>query len=238
MLTCFKEKFTDSGVRGVNFYFESGVLGVSDNHRMAYPFFARKSSNGSILVHLDTHTDCSLFRKEDREELAKIDFGNDIRRFVDHQYSYRGRLKCPVQYGNWIPALLDTHPNLFDVVYLICHKDCGPIEKKDLPKISEVKEDFFWSSVASGAKNRCFSIDVDYYYDSANGVYFLRSSFADPVDHFIRCICHVTNNYSGSPLFVALSPSSCGGWDKVMPFLGAIDRHFDASLESEVRKHL
>ena len=238
MLRCFKDTFTESDLCDVNFYFESRYLGVSDNHRMAYWFFARKAKKGSVLVHLDTHPDCSYFREDDRKELTKIEDVKGLEAFVNHRYLSPVVSVCPVAHGNWIPALLDMHPELFDTVYLICHEDCGPIVQKDLPKTKKAKEEVFWRVDGLGAASTCFSIDVDYYYYCAGeGQYCVRDGFPAPVEHFSRCISHVLR-CPRALLFVALSPSYCGGWNNVMPFVRIIDKSFGLSLSEQVNERL
>jgi len=241
MLKWFSDGLGKSGVSDVSFYFESGLLGVSDNHRMAYPFFARKASEHSVLMHMDSHEDCAFFREEDKAELAKIDAVADLDAFVSYQYEYNGSAKCPVQWGNWITALLHMFPQLFDRIYIICQGRCTSTsmyteaEKRVLRRAQN--EDSLWSSAETAANSACFSLDVDYYYDCASERYFVRPGFPNPTAHFGRCLRRALDS-PGSPLFVALSPSCCGGWENVMPFIQVIDQCCGISLAAQVEARL
>jgi hypothetical protein len=46
------DKFGPFGREEVNFYFESGKLAVSDNHRMAYWFFIRQTGKGAHVARV------------------------------------------------------------------------------------------------------------------------------------------------------------------------------------------
>jgi hypothetical protein len=204
---------------------------------MAYPFFARRAVAGSRLIHVDTHVDCSYFRQADREALSKLAPENDVREFVELGYSINNRIKSPVGWGNWIPALIDMHPSLFREVDLVCHQRAAPLVLRDLPMARECGEDILWSDSLPGTAHLCFSIDVDYYYDSTGDDYSVRPDYPDPVGHFNQCLSRVAG-FPFSLIFVALSPSCCGGWREVMPFIHSLDQLFDLALAREVEKCL
>lgn len=185
-----------------------------------------------MLIHVDTHQDCSYFREEAEQELANLDVVRNIEDFV----SPGGRVKYPVEYGNWIPALLQMTPLLFDEGYLICHKNCILVEH-DLPKLQTAKEERFWSTDDLKERAICFSFDIDYYFEHAEDEYRLRSSFPDPTRHFEKCLQHMKKT-PDAVSFIALSPTCCGGWHRVFPFLRIIERNFDISLISDIEENL
>jgi hypothetical protein len=116
------DKFGPSGSEEVNFYFESGIFGVSDNHRMAYPFFLRQGSKKATLIHLDAHADCEHFWQQAQDALAQIDASSNLDAFVHHRY-YAPRACgniCPVSSANWITALFRTDPPTLSAARLIC----------------------------------------------------------------------------------------------------------------------
>ena len=234
MLRSFTSKFISDETDDVNFYFEADQLGVSDNHRMAYWFFAKNTTLGSTLFHVDTHTDCSYFHDSDRAELNKTPSFDSIDQFVRHRYfdPRRGASTTPVRCGNWIPALLDMQPRLLKRVFLICHKGAGT----ELPCVEKTGEECLWSPDGLDATDACLSIDVDYYFTSSDSEYRLRSVPPEPTHHFQRllrrCSC------SRVPLFIALSPGCCGGWDNVLPFVDCIDQTFNLTLRKQIETSL
>jgi hypothetical protein len=232
MLRFFKSK---DDIDDVTFYFEADQLGVSDNHRMAYWFFVRKATPGSTLIHVDTHTDCSYFRDSNRAELNKTPSLDSIDQFVKHRYPDDGKPRSPVREGNWIPALLDMHPHLLKRVFLICHKKDASINA-DYPCVEERGEEWLRSPNGLDATNACLSIDVDYYFTLSDSEYRQRSVHPDPTHHFQWLLRHGCS-HSREPLFIALSPGCCGGWDNVLPFVNCIDQTFNLTLREKIEGH-
>lgn len=235
MLRFFTSKFISDEIDDVDFYFEADQLGVSDNHRMAYWFFAKKMTSVSTLFHVDTHSDCSWFRNTDIAELNKTPSLDNIDQFVKHRYvdPGRGAPTPPVRSGNWIPALLTMHETLVEKVFWISHNRVGS-QIADLPRVEETGEECLGALDGLDATHACLSIDVDYYFMSSDSKYSRRSVPPDPTHHFQRLMRHG----SRVPLFIALSPGCCGGWDNVLPFVGCIDRTFNLTLREQIERHL
>lgn len=230
--------FGPSGRTEVNFYFESGKLGVSDNHRMAYPFFIRQGGKKAKLIHMDTHPDCGYFCKEARDALAQIDAAMDLDVFVRHSY-YSPRayaFVCPVSYGNWITALFRTHPHMIAEARLICYEKDIRLIRDELPAVRLTAEQEFWDVDKAGSGETYYSIDIDYYFDGHNGFAF-RPEHKDPCEHFRKCLQHALVD-TCSPVFVALSPSFCGGWDRTIPFVHIIDHIAGSSLAAQVKARI
>ena len=238
MLRFFKSKFTSGDMDDVNFYFEAEQLGVSDNHRMAYWFFAKNMTPCSTLFHVDTHVDCSFFRETDRDELVETKATGSIEQFVEHRYRTDGILTPPVHWGNWIPALLDMHPCLLKKVKLICHKEAGQMVLAGLPCVEETGEECLWSPDGLDGTHACLSIDIDYYFMSSDSEYRQRSVSPDPRHHFQRLLLRHGCSNSRVPLFIALSPCCCGSWHNVLPFVDCIDQTFNLTLREQIERHL
>jgi hypothetical protein len=214
MMDIHRAKFTTGTAEDVNLYFEGDRLAVSDNHRMAYWFFRGNAADGSTLIHIDAHLDCSYFSDSDREQLRRAEPYCGAQQFAEHRYHSDGSERPAVRYGNWIPALLDVHPHLFDRVLLRCNKPAGPLVLNDLPCVKECYEkDVF--SYLTHLPRACVSIDIDYYFARHADTYTQRLTTPAPVEHFRLLLGRVRMNRH-VPLFVALSPQCCGGWRRML----------------------
>lgn len=189
------------------------------------------------MVHMDAHLDCELFLKEDQDALAQIDPAADLNGFVRFKYyDHRACAQvCPVSYGNWITALLHTHPHMIVDVAMVCGRPLGTI-RQDMPMVRPAAEDVLWEAGESACRNRYYSIDIDYYFDEHYG-HAPTSEYSDPYRHFDKCLRHSLVE-SASPVFVALSPEFCGGWKQVVPFLQIIDRVADTSLAMQLQEYI
>lgn len=237
MINIFNRRFTSGSAEDVNFYFEVDDFAVSDNHRMAYWFFGRKATVGSTLVNVDAHTDCSYFWDDDRDQLRNMDTNCTVETFVNHRYQRYGCETPPVRYGNWVPALLDMYPQLFQRVHLCCHRSLTGPARSDFSCINEVDEEYLISFGNHGEPAPCLSIDVDYYFTTNGNVYLLRQTNPRPVEHFQQLLL-ATQTDPCMPLFVSLSPHCCGGWHQVLPFVDCIDRTRGLNLACEIRRCL
>lgn len=236
MIDIHRTKFTTGTAEDVDLYFEGDRVAVSDNHRMAYWFFRRNAADGSTLIHIDTHLDCSYFSDSDREQLRRVEPFSGAQQFAEHRYRLDGGETPAVQSGNWIPALLDVHPDLFDRVLLRCHKPAGPLVLKGLSCVKECSEEDVFSSLTD-LPRACVSIDIDYYFAHIADTYTQRPTTPAPVEHFRLLLGRVRMNRH-VPLFVALSPQCCGGWQNVIPFVQCMDDVLSLHLTQEIQKGL
>jgi len=238
MMEILKSQFTQGNAEDVNLYFEGDRLAVSDNHRMAYWFFRNNATEGSTLIHVDTHPDCSFFRAPARDHMRDAEPYESAQQFADdrlpkHGSEWQRNTRAPVQYGNWITALLDTHPDLFDKVLLLCLKYVN--EVTSLPRIEPASEGDLASLL--NQPRSCLSLDVDYYFTDHDGIYTLRDAEAAPLDHFRHLLATAKANPQ-MPVFVALSPQCCGGWENVLPFVRCLDEEFALDLTQEIEGRL
>jgi len=102
----------------------------------------------------------------------------------------------------------------------------------DLP-CTEVEEAYLSSPDVLGEPGACLSIDVDYYFKMRGNACSRREMCPEPIEHFQRLL-RVAQSYPCVPLFVALTPHCCGGWQNVLPFVKCIDRARDLDLTREI----
>jgi len=225
MIIIRKNQFNEGNADDVNFYFEGDRVAVSDNHKMAYWFFRHKATDGSTLVHIDTHLDCSLFRDCVIEPLQDGEPFFSAQQFADHRCQ-TGNGEIPaVHSGNWIPALHTVHPHLFKRVLLRCHNDAGSV-LKELPFVKEIDEACVFSDDLLLQSHICLSIDIDYYFTKRDGLFMQRQTNQEPITHFRR-ILDAFVLLRHVPVFIALSPEYCGGWQNVIPFVRYMDKVLD-----------
>lgn len=229
--------FTPGNADDVNFYFEGDGLAVSDNHRMAYWFFRNNTAEGSTLIQVDAHLDCSYFREPSLAHLREVEPFGSAQQFAEDRYHSDNGETPAVRYGNWIPALLAVHPLLFKRVLLCCHRPAGPLVLKDLPGVEEIDEADVFSSDLLNQTHTCLSIDIDYYFTEKDGTFTLRQTNPTPVKHFRRLL-DTSLLLRHVPLFVALSPQCCGGWQNVIPFVQCMDEVLDLDLAQVIKECL
>ncbi len=235
MMEMLKSRFTPGTAEDVNFYFEDDRMAVSDNHRMAYWFFRNNTAEGSTLIQVDTHPDCSLFRDSALAHLRDVEPHDCAQQFADDRYDSLHGQTPPVQYGNWIPALLVAHPALFTRVRLLCHKPPGSVVLSDLPQVEEIDEESLTDDL-QGYRS-CLSIHVDYYFTEHDGTYTQRETNPAPLGHFRRLLATALLNPQVL-VFVALSPQCCGGWQNVLPFVRCLDEELGLGLAQEITGRL
>lgn len=232
----FADSFSlDDNVSTVNLYCEKGNVAVSDNHRMAYYFFAKHAPSHSTLVHIDAHNDCGYFQDHAMDATFNLE-ENNLEDFIHYRYKPPRFYSeaSPVRWGNWITALLKKYPAMFHSVRIISRQRVGPLEKKELPQVE--KADCMENVLHKTDCSRFhFSIDIDYYYqldDNSNGSW--RSSPDEAISHFKQYIKTISQ-YRDALLFIALSPSCCGGWKIQYPLVDVIDNFFGFSLLKNIR---
>ncbi|MBN69438.1 MAG: hypothetical protein CME32_09195 [Gimesia sp.] len=236
METYIKNKFGESGVTEVNFYVGSDSLAVSDNHRMAYYYFAKNGVDNSHLIHIDSHADFALICE---------DCLNAFRANPDV-------LKCPenfinlncvnsqqkaVSWGNWIPTLRDIYPKLITSAHVYLHKEV-PIVKNAWSEAKFFTKSYEFNVIPpSSTSTTLYSFDIDYYFNCIGDFCELRIEEHRALEHFQETLFLVKQAPDCLP-FIALSPTCCGGWENTLPFTRIIDEVFDTKITNIIESRI